>query len=228
MRSNIQPSPDYFSVCAARGRNTPTCIKLVVEAIDRARSHEHMKKHALVLPRNYRRLSVARQTFVITNLERVDRGLRPFKGLTAPLNHLSNVAAGLRIDPSMRVSTLRALGIGEWGSIWAEDLGPLAADYDWMYNDGYSATSGINIACQTPTASGCWGHRNNILYSGKGYSVLSAGAGTSKPAGASIAEVLVCGYGRAPKYVYTWRSALLHGANGHQIAARFRRTHHGG
>jgi hypothetical protein len=219
---NVAPSPNYFDICGVKGRNNPQCITLVVEAIEHARSHEHMTKRALILPNNYRYLSVAKQTFVITNLERVDRGLRPYTGLTASLNHVSQIAAALKADPTIGTSLLHTLGIGTWGSIWAEDLGPLAADYDWMYNDGYAGASGINVACRTPGAAGCWGHRHNILYPFKGFSVLSAGAGTAKPAGASIAEILTGSYGAAPRYSYTFKNALAHGANGHRVTARVR------
>jgi hypothetical protein len=219
---NIAPSPDYQAVCYARGRNNPTCIRRIVKAIEAARSHERMKKHRFILPINYRKLSVARQTFVVTNLERVDRGLRPFAGLVPGLDRISRIAAALNVDPRLGAALQRLLGIDVWGSIWASDLGPLASDYDWMYNDGYGGTGGINLACPVPGAFGCWGHRKNILYPETGFSVLSAGAGTARPAGASIAEILTAGSGRTPRYSYTWKRALRHGANGHRIAARFR------
>lgn len=216
---NIAPSPNYFSVCAY-GTNSAACTRQVIKAIENARSHEHMKKRAVILPNNYRKLSVPEQTFVITDLERVDRGLRPYTGLTATLNTAAHVAAIAQVDPTLVTSVLNALHIEALGSIWAGDLGPLASDYDWMYNDGYAKGGSINIACLRPGASGCWGHRHNILYPNRGLSTLSAGAGTAKPPGASIAEVLVGGNARAPRYSYTWREALAHGANGHRI------THH--
>jgi hypothetical protein len=221
---NQAPSPDYFGICAQRGYNSLVCIDQAVAAIENARKHDHhVTKQAVILPNNFRRLSVAEQTFVITNLERVDRGLRPYSGLITKLNTISRAAAILRADPSPGFALMHTLGAGEWGSIWAADLGPLPSDYDWMYNDGYSAGNTINIACPAPGAPGCWGHRDNILYADKGYPVLTAGAGTAKPAGSSIAEILVGGYDKPPKYDYTWHRALLHGANGHHIAARFRR-----
>jgi hypothetical protein len=220
---NLPPTPDYTTVCAWKGRNNRNCIRLAVQAIEHARSAEHMKKYNLILPNNFRKLTVARQTFVITDLERVDRGVRPYAGLISPLNHASHVAATAGVDPTPAFAMLRVLGVGEWGSIWANDYGPLAADYDWMYNDGYSANGSINIACPTPGAPGCWGHRQNILYPDKGMPYLTAGAGTAKPAGASIAAILSGGYLKPDAYDYTWHRALMHGANGHRIAARFRR-----
>jgi hypothetical protein len=214
-RHNIAPKPDYFNVCATRGHNNPKCIKESLAAIRHARKAEHMKHPAMILPRNYRSLTVAEQTFVVTNLERVDRGRRPFRGLTAPLSHLSHVAAVARVDPSVPVGRLQAMGISRTGSVWANDLGPISSDYNWMYNDGYSKNNGINIACVTPKDWGCWAHRGYILSRYQHLPALTAGAGTGKPAGASIVELFAAGRGRIPAFTYTWKRALAHGANGH-------------
>jgi hypothetical protein len=111
------------------------------------------------------------------------------------------------------MSLLQALGVSEYGSIWAGDFGPLASDYDWMYNDGYSADGSINLACATPSASGCWGHRDNILGTYSYQPTLLAGAGTASPPGASIAEVMTGGRGSPPAFTYSWREAKRHGAN---------------
>jgi hypothetical protein len=46
---------------------------------------------------------------------------------------------------------------------WAEDFGPLASDFDWMYNDGPGS---FNVDCpagSSPGSSGCWIHRDQIL-----------------------------------------------------------------
>lgn len=219
-RHNIPAKPDYFDVCASRGFNDPTCIKQAVAAIEHARSHEHMVKHALILPRNYAKLTVAEQTFVITDLERVDRGLRPLQGLSVAVNAVAHIAAVLQVDPELASSLLRNLHIATYGSNWAGDLGPLSADYDWMYVDGYAKHGGINLACVRPGQWGCWGHRTNILSTYGNPSRLFAGAGTAKPAGASIAEVMTGGSGAAPAYAYTWQQALRHGANGHKVRHR--------
>jgi hypothetical protein len=209
---NRPPSPDFFDVCATKGYNNAGCIREVLAAIDHARSHEHMKKTRVVLPRNYTKLTVAEQTFVITNLERVDRGLRPFRGLSAALDHVAKLAAGLRLDATLVATLLRTLHIASYGSNWASDYGPLSADYNWMYNDGYSAKHGINLACLGPGDAGCWGHRHNILWH-YSQSLLIAGAGTAKPAGSSIAAIYSGASGAAPRFDYTWKQALHHGAD---------------
>ncbi len=216
-RHNIAPSPNYFEVCAGRGRNNAQCISEELAAIRNARRHDHrVIKRAVILPDNYTHLSVAEQTFVIMNLERVDRGIRPIVGLVPKLNGISHLAAVLRVDPLVTNLVGRLLGIRTWRSIWAGDLGPLASDYDWMYYDGYSPNGSINIDCQRPTESGCWGHRHNIL-GGFGGLTPVAGAGTAKPVGASIAALNAGITGRLPHFTYTWQDALNHGANGHHI-----------
>lgn len=213
--TNVPPHPDFLGACASRWRSR-TCKREALAAIKHARELEGLKHPALILPRNYNKLSVAEQTFVLTDLERVGRGLRPFVGLTSELNSASHSAAVARVDPSPVLSILQRMGVSQYGSIWAGDFGPLASDYDWMYFDGYSPDgSGINIDCQSPQASGCWGHRDNILGKYGSQPVLLAGAGTAKPAGQSIAEVMTGGRSKASSYTYTWRKAKRHGANRH-------------
>jgi hypothetical protein len=217
-RKNIEPSPNYLEICAQLGRNNPKCISTELAAIKNARKQDpRVIKRAMILPDNFRQLSVGQQTFVIMNLERVDRGIRPIAGLVPKLNSISHLAAVLRIDPAVSNLLAHLLGIRSWGSIWAGDLGPLASDYDWMYYDGYSASGSINIACLKPGAAGCWGHRRNILNSFHGMSGVIAGAGTAKPLGASIAALSAGIVGKLPHFSYTWQDALNHGANGHRI-----------
>ncbi|HWC33953.1 MAG TPA: hypothetical protein VG650_03905 [Mycobacteriales bacterium] len=211
-RRNLRPQPDFLPVCATKGWQNQECTHQVLAAIEHARALEGVKRPRMVLPRNYDSLTVAEQTFVVTDLERVARGLKPFAGLTRPLNAASHAAAAAKVDPMPVVSLLRALGVTEYGSIWAGDFGPLASDYDWMYNDGY-ASNGINLACLTPQSPGCWGHRDNILGTYQHKPTLLAGAGTAKPKGDSIAEVMTGGSGRAPAFTYSWRTAKRHGAN---------------
>jgi len=211
-RRNVPPKPDYVAACSQRWRGS-ACTRELLAAIKHARVLEGVAHPAMRLPRNFNKLTVAEQTFVITDLERVGRGLKPFAGLTSSLNTASHTAAVARVDPTPVMSLLQALGVSEYGSIWAEDFGPLGSDYDWMYNDGYSADGSINLDCTTPQANGCWGHRDNILGKYQGLPTLLAGAGTASPAGASIAEVMTGGRGKAPAFTYSWREAKRHGAN---------------
>ena len=51
--------------------------------------------------------------------------------------------------------------------------------YGWMYDDG---SAGENKDCTSPTAPGCWGHRDNILADpatfGSNPTEMDAGVGT--------------------------------------------------
>ncbi|MGN6473982.1 MAG: hypothetical protein ACTHK4_10105 [Mycobacteriales bacterium] len=210
--TNVPPHPNFLNACSSNWHSR-TCKREALAAIKYARELEGVRHPTMVLPRNYNKLTVAEQTFVLTDLERVARGLRPFAGLTSNLNTASHSAAVARVDPSPVLSSLQRMGVRQYGSIWAGDFGPLASDYDWMYVDGYSADgSGINVDCQSPQASGCWGHRDNILGKYGSEPTLLAGAGTAKPPGQSIAEVMTGGSGKAPAFTYSWRTARRHGA----------------
>lgn len=230
-RHNLAPKPNYLPVCSERGYKNGRCMKQELAAIRNARKHEHVKRPRLILPRNFSHLSAPQQVFVVTDLERVSRGLRPFRGLTQQLSNVAHASAVSNTDPMLATTAMRTLHIYEYGSIWASDYGPLAADYDWMYNDGYSS-AGVNLACPAPGSQGCWGHRENILGGYSHLPLLIAGAGTSTPAGQSMTEVLAGSNGQTPKFTYTWKNALAHGANGHHVRhhtkrhAKHHRKHH--
>ncbi len=64
--ANIPATPNYL-----RSRRA----KDAIAAINHARSFEHLP--SLRLPRNFYRLKAVQQQFVLVNLERTDRGLRP-------------------------------------------------------------------------------------------------------------------------------------------------------
>jgi hypothetical protein len=214
-KANLVASPDFHTLCATNGPQNDSCITLALGAINKAHAAEGIRR--MILPTDYKDLTIPEQTFVVTNLERVDRGMRPFLGLTAKLNASARHAAVVRDDPTLIGAILNLLGIREYASIWAGDFGPLASDYDWMYDDGYSADGSINIDCKQPNQSGCWGHRHAILGLFSGLRTLVAGGGSSGPAGGSIAEVLVGSLLGAPALTFSWSDALAHGANGHKL-----------
>ncbi|HEX3899359.1 MAG TPA: hypothetical protein VHW74_09305 [Mycobacteriales bacterium] len=216
-RANRVASPDFHTLCASDGPQNDACITQALSAINKAHTAEGVRR--MILPTDYKDLTIPEQTFVVTNLERVDRGMRPFLGLTSKLNASARQAAVERDDPTLLGAILNLLGIREYASIWAGDFGPLASDYDWMYDDGYSADGSINIDCRHPDASGCWGHRHAILGLFTGLRTLVAGGGSAGQAGGSIAEVLVGSLLNAPSLTYSWSQALAYGANGHRTAS---------
>jgi hypothetical protein len=130
----------------------PSCQQAVVEAIDQARAAEGVRP--LVLPAGFASLTVPEQLLVLADLERVDRGLPGFSGLSSALDALAEAGAAANTDPVGPAGS-------DWGSNWAGgEASALLADYDWMYDDG---TGSPNMDCTASNPSGCWDHRNNIL-----------------------------------------------------------------
>ena len=167
----------------------------------------------MILPNNFAKLTYAEQTFVISNLERVGRGLAPFKGITAKLNQTAKQAAAAQVDPAPAYTAVGQFLVMDYQSNWTSNFGPLAADYGWMYDDGYGS---YNVDCTSASAAGCWAHRDIILtkYDKPG---LISGVGSEKQNGlVSIAQLFVAGNGKNPTFTYTWRQALRHGADGHR------------
>ncbi|HVT64567.1 MAG TPA: hypothetical protein VHD81_05395 [Mycobacteriales bacterium] len=216
-RRNVVASPNYIDFCAVHGPNSKPCMSRALDAINNARAAEGVRP--MVLPVNFTHMSIPRQTFVITNLERVDRGLRPIAGLTKRLNSNARHAAINNTDPTLISAVMGLLGVREYGSIWAGDFGPLASDFDWMYNDGYSPDGSINLDCKTPTSPGCWGHRHVILDTYSSMPTLMAGVGTTDAVGSSLAQIFVGSTKSAFSFVYTWKQALTYGAGGHKVTA---------
>ena len=209
-KHNLAAKPDYRAACANYRSNSTACITKAIAAIDRARSMEHVRP--MILPDNFTKLSYAEQTFVVSNLERVDRGLAPFRGITAKLNGTAKQAARANVDPAPAYSAVGRFVVADYQSNWTSNFGPLAGDYGWMYADGYGS---YNVDCASPSAPGCWGHRDIILttYSKPG---LISGVGSEKQGGlVSIAQLFVAGRGQPSDFTYTWRQALRHGAGGY-------------
>jgi hypothetical protein len=112
-------------------------------------------------------LSIPEQSFIVVNDERIDRGLAPISYMTAQLNAYAQQGANAGQDPAIP-STLTGGGRLIWGgSVWAGGLSSVVeADFYWMYSDGYGGAQGstTNADCTTPSADGCWGHRDIILH----------------------------------------------------------------
>jgi hypothetical protein len=213
------PSPDYLTACVIEGALSHRCISESVAAIENARAAEGMRDPRLILPRNYTHLTRAERTFVVINLERVSRGLRPIAGLVPRLNRVSRAAAAAETDPEPAVKLLKSLGARLYRVLWADAYGVLASDYEWMYNDGFIGRLTTNVDCLFKGAPDCRGHRRGILQRFDPLPMIVGGAGAARVAGGatSIAVVLAGRTGRTPHFTYTWRAALRHGADGHPI-----------
>jgi len=203
---NVAARPDYTRVCAGSGLdNSPGCTLAVLAALDRARQLEGVRPMAL--PPGFARLSVPEQLFVVINLERVDRGLPPFAGLTTPLDHNAQLGANAANDPPDPGPAYLQFD-GEWAG---GSSNALDAVYGWMYDDG--PDSG-NLDCPHAGAAGCWGHRKGILDDfGTGPGLVMGTAidlhGDTRPdaGGTSMTATLaVMGAPVAP-LVFTWAAA---------------------
>jgi hypothetical protein len=211
--SPTTPTPDFRSICYTDGENSAPCISAGTRAIDTARQREGLGP--IRLPTNYAVLSPNEQVFVLTNIERVDRGLPPYGGLVDDLNLAAVVGANSSADPfpgAMPPGT----DVLAWRSNWAYDASPLHADYFWMYADG---PGGTNIDCQPGNMSGCWVHRDNILWNIDPTQLVGTtlvmGAAQTMPASLapnlSLTELFALVTG-TPADTYTWAQAVAAGA----------------
>lgn len=152
--ATVPASPDFTQTCAAGIDNSPACLTNVLSALNNARRAEGVKP--MVLPADYAGLTVPQQLFVAVNLERVDRGLRPFAELTAPLNANAQKGADDANDPPDPGKAYDVIDT-EWAGGSSNGLD---AVYGWMYDDGIGSG---NLDCPKGGGSGCWGHRHGIL-----------------------------------------------------------------
>jgi hypothetical protein len=210
---NIAPNPNFLAACYPHNSG-PSCMTQVEQATTAARAIEGLGP--MSLPSNFGSLTPADQLFVITDIERVDRGLPPFVGLVDDLNADALAGAQQNTDPGPSL-TPPGMHVTAWGSNWAENGNPLGSNYFWMYDDG--PNSG-NIDCTAPGQPGCWGHRDNIL-SLSDYQALYGGTllmgageayGTFNNQWESDATLMVLASGPVPPLSYTWAAAVAAGA----------------
>ncbi|MDA8393503.1 MAG: hypothetical protein M0Z87_12065 [Actinomycetota bacterium] len=168
------------------------CDSASLLAIDAARSSEGLGP--LKLPSNWSSLDSSQQLFVVTNLERIARGLAPIGGLSVAYDRMALQGARMAADPT-GPSTSR------WASNWATGYADaLATDFIWMYDDGQGS---FNVACTPSNPSSCWDHRANILWGWPAGAATSMGAGTATVRGAVSTGELFVGAAGAP-YAMTW------------------------
>ena len=212
--ANVAPSPDFNASCAAGpgvNDNSQACLAAALQAIDNARAKEGVG--AMVLPTHFSTLSPDQQLFVLVNRERVDRGLPPFTGLVDELNAAAVQGAQRAGDPSVNQPSYAGSGWFGTSDYAGSQPSSLAADYFWVYLDGWggSPANTPNIDCTGATASGCWSHRNGILGAFNSLPNLTLGAAfdaTSSNGHQAWTLLLIGTEGQAPGYTYAWASAL--------------------
>ena len=152
---SVAPNPDFTSVCADGGIDVSSaCIASVLRALNAARAAEGVKP--MVLPAGFAGLTVPEQLLVAIDLERIDRGLAPFAGLTGALDQNAQRGADGANDPPDPGSGYTVADT-EWAGGSSNGLD---AVYGWMYDDGVGSG---NLDCTKAGAAGCWGHRHGIL-----------------------------------------------------------------
>jgi hypothetical protein len=212
---SLSSAPGFLASCA-QGTDTAGCNSLAVAEIDHARQVLEKLGGMSFSLAAYEKLSPDEQLFVITDLERTERGLAPATVLSASLDRIAQAGARADTDPALGEVPRILPGGGRpayLGAIWAGGLvNALGSDYAWMYDDG---PGGNNLFCRTAGSAGCWGHRNIILTSfgpascRGGQAELAIGAGhVIGTEGESDAEVLAGVCGPAPTdAVFTWARA---------------------
>jgi hypothetical protein len=190
---NSAPSAATVRACLTPHTPIANCDTHALADVDAARRGEGVAP--MTLPGDFAALPVPQRLLALVDLERVDRGLPPALGLTGRLNAAARRAAAAETDP------IGPSGYS-WGSNWAGGTrSTVFDDFSWMYDDGFGSQ---NLACQSPTDSGCWGHRDNVLASFE----ASVAMGASVHA-ASLTELLVGAYqpaanGADPLLSPTW------------------------
>jgi hypothetical protein len=209
--AGTDPASNYSAGAPPAGCDQPTsvsCIGAAVALLDQARASLGQPHYRL--PTNFVSLTPAEQGFVLANLDRILYGLPPMTGLTAGLN--TDAMGGVRADADPQPTSSNYLA---WTANWAGGFANLPYAYEaWMYDDGPGSG---NLDCTVSNASGCWGHRHDVLFKFDGASPLAMGVaqGTDPHGESGYAMLFFEGDDTYhPTYTFTWAQAVAAGAGG--------------
>jgi hypothetical protein len=161
-------------------------VNVDLSSLDACRANEGIGR--ITLPTNWNSLTVSQQQLVIIDLERVNRGVAPIVGLSASLSALAVGGAQTENDPAFP-----SHGFDGGGGIWAAAPSVLEADYEWMYDDGTNGFN-ANVDCPSGGGSGCWLHRDIILWRGDGGPLVAGAAYLRQSQDGSYAFEVLSGY----------------------------------
>jgi hypothetical protein len=189
--------------------NSIGCAADALATIDNARASEGVSPLSFDLA-SFEAMGPAEQLFVISNFERVDRGLQPVAYLTTQLNQYAQTGAQDSTDPSFPSTLTGGAKLKTGASNFAEGAASaLVANDLWMYDDG---PGGPNADCTNSDSSGCWGHRDGILLAnpqrGCFLAMGAAEVAASQGSALSWTEEFIDACGKAPTdQVLTWTDA---------------------
>ena len=214
--ANIPAGP-LPRACASAPRGM-LCIAGVLGALDHARAQLGFGPY--LVPSDFASLSGPQQLLILCNLDRVAYGLPPIDGLSPVLDTVAaaGVSSDSDPDPSQLLASLSSFG---WSSNWAGAY-PNAPEayYAWMYYDGWGGHQTSNLDCTSPTASGCWGHREDVLaFPQQG--MLSMGASVSRDAHGQIGYAMTLVWTPVSNWTrltYSWADAQADGAGAARAA----------
>ena len=165
--ANITPAPGYSGPCGSLSDPNLYCPSGLT-LLYGDRQVEGLAP--MSLPSNWSSLTQPEQLFVLTDLERIDRGLAPIAGLAANLDAYAQAGANAHTDPPFpHYGSTAGSNVASTSS-----LGTALAL--WMYDDG---PGGPNVDCPASGGGGCWGHRDIILGSYAAPSLMGVGYGAS-------------------------------------------------
>ena len=204
--TNIPAGP-LPHACAVAPK-TSICIDAVVQALDKARAHIGLGPY--LLPADFDALPGDEQLLILSNLDRLAYGLPAINGLSPalkPPSHAVGVTNDADPDPRALLTGLSTFG---WSSNWAGAFGNAPeAYYAWMYYDGWGGKQTSNLDCTSPTASGCWGHRLDVLaFTQQG--TLTMGAAVTRDAHGQLGYAMTLVWTPASpwtSFTYTWAQA---------------------
>jgi hypothetical protein len=186
---NISPAAGYSGPCGSVAQPNPSCPPGLV-TLDGDRAVEGVGP--MILPDNYSSLTPQEQLFVLTDLERVDRGIPPIEGLAAGLDGLAQAGANGHTNP-----TFPPYGTN-FASSYSSEGSLIVSDILWMYDDGYG---GANEACTALGAPGCWLHRQIMLDQYPSPVLMGVGSGPST-------TELIVGGDTADTPYFTWSDVV--------------------
>lgn len=211
-----QPGANFVSICNNLGQNSADCRRAELVALTDAHAAEGLA--APLWPASFWSLPYDQQLFILANEERVDRQLPPLLGITAQADADARPGALHDRDPKGRNQGHPP--ILDWASNWASDYSTLAAEFDWMYDDGVSGGRNQgNLECPKASAPGCWGHRQDTLFefpSTPTHSALVFGgacvADSQYQANLSCSEIFELDSHPPSSYTFSWSQAVAMGA----------------